>query len=431
MITNFSSLGICEEFTGILKKNGITSPTPVQEKTIPILLQKQDIITQAQTGTGKTLAFLLPIMQNINPDKKCIQALIITPTRELALQITAEAKKLADAKGYQVLSAYGGQDVERQMNKLKGDIHLVIGTPGRLLDHIRRKSIDLSKLSMIVLDEADTIMDMGFLPDLEKVMHALPQKRQTMLFSATISRAVRMISSKYLKNPQQVIVHTRNITLDEIKQKVIQISDRQKQDALFKILGEENPFMAIIFCKTKKRASALNFALCSLGYSSEELHGDMTQSKREKVMKSFREVKLQLLVATDIAARGLDVEGITHIINYDMPPDTDTYIHRIGRTGRAGQAGVAITFATPSDKDKLDIIEEGIRVKLEKRKLTKEELPAPKEVVDSDRRSSSKTSYGRRGIKADKASRVSIHSSASTGKKTTYKSSRNKNNSYR
>jgi ATP-dependent RNA helicase DeaD len=365
---NFLELGVNENLITILKQSGITTPTPVQAKTIPLLIKKNDVIAQAQTGTGKTLAFLLPIIQNIHPEKASLQALIITPTRELAMQITKEAKKLAPYKNLNILSAYGGQDVERQINKLKGCIHIVIGTPGRLLDLIKRKSIDFSSLKMLVLDEADQIMDMGFFPDVENIIKTAPKKRQTMLFSATITKGVRMLSTKFMNKPDSVVINTRHVTLDEIKQKVIHTTEKAKQETLIKIITEENPFMAIIFCKTKKRATTLNYALGMLGYNCNELHGDMQQSKREKVLKSFRELKTQFLIATDIAARGLDIEGITHIINYDVPEDTESYIHRIGRTGRAGQSGVAITIATAADKAALNIIEAGIKVKFEKRK---------------------------------------------------------------
>jgi ATP-dependent RNA helicase DeaD len=384
MEIDFRSLGIGEELTSILEKSGISEPTPVQKSSIPVLLEKKDIIAQAQTGTGKTLAFLLPIMQHIDITKQRVQALIISPTRELAQQITAEAKKLSAFKEINILAAYGGEDVEKQIRRLKGGIHLVVGTPGRLLDHINRKSVDFNKLSMLVLDEVDQITDMGFLPDVEKIISKLPPKRQTMLFSATITKGVRKTTAKYTKNPHQVIINTKNITLDQIKQKVMQTTNYSKQDALCKIIDEENPFMAIIFCNTKERARSLNFALQRIGYDSDELQGNMIQSKRERVIKKFRELKLRFLVATDIAARGLDIEGVTHIINYDIPSDAESYIHRIGRTGRAGQDGIAISFATPQDREALGIIEDGIRVKLEKRKISKEELPERKEEFMED-----------------------------------------------
>lgn len=366
MKNNFEKLGISEEMKDLLNKEGIKEPTPIQLQTIPVLIAGKDVIAQAQTGTGKTLAFMLPIMEKIDINKPYIQALIITPTRELAIQITAEAKKLASIKDVKILSAYGGQDVEAQIRKLKKGIHIVIGTPGRLLDHLRRKSIDINKVSMFVLDEADQMLHMGFLKEVEDIMGQLPKVRQTMFFSATIPNGVRTMSTRYMKQPAQIHIESKNVTLDEIRQIVIQTTDRGKQEALCKLIDEYKPFMAIIFCRTKRRVSALNFALGQLGYNSEELHGDLTQAKRERVMKAFRKADIQLLIATDVAARGLDIEGVTHVFNYDIPQYAEYYIHRIGRTGRAGHRGIAITFVTSRDREALKSIEKEIGMTIEK-----------------------------------------------------------------
>ncbi|NLL04787.1 MAG: DEAD/DEAH box helicase [Clostridiaceae bacterium] len=378
MSENFIALGVNNELVNILKQNGITEPTPVQRKSIPVLLEGNDIIAQSHTGTGKTLAFLLPIIQRIKVEDSFVQALIMTPTRELAIQITAEIKKLIANTEIKVLSAYGGQDVEQQIRKLKGSIHVVIGTPGRLIDHIRRKSVDLRKVKMLVLDEADRMLDMGFSQDIGLILRDVSKVRQTMLFSATMPRGVKMLASKYLKKPVHVHIQNKNITLDEIEQIVIQTSEEAKLDALFKVIEEEKPFMAIIFCRTKQRAIALNNAMQEKMYNCDELHGDMPQSKREKVMKLFRSLKLQYLVATDIAARGLDIEGVTHIFNYDIPEDAKSYIHRIGRTGRAGQVGKAVTFVTNKDRETLLLIEKGIKTTLKKHRIGNDELPAKK-----------------------------------------------------
>jgi ATP-dependent RNA helicase DeaD len=372
MTSDFKSLGINIEIERVLKQNGITEPTPVQEQAIPILLTGKDIIAQAQTGTGKTLAFLLPIMEAADSKKTFVQALIITPTRELAIQITAEARKFMKDFNLNILAAYGGQDVEQQIRKLKGNIHIVIGTPGRLLDHVRRKTVDLSHLQMLVLDEADQMLDMGFLKDVELIIHKAPQKRQTMLFSATMPKQIKQLASKYMCQPVEIRIQSKSVTLDEIKQIVIETTDRGKQDALCKVIDEYRPFMAIIFCRTKRRVSALNEDLQNRGYISEELHGDLSQAKREKVMKAFRKAEIHFLIATDVAARGLDIEGVTHIFNYDLPADAESYIHRIGRTGRAGQTGVAVTFAVPSDREDLIAIEKGIQITLSKRKIVRE-----------------------------------------------------------
>jgi len=365
----FKKLGISNDLVEILSKNGITEPTPIQERAIPELVKGRDVIAQAQTGTGKTLAFLLPLMDKIDPNKNFIQGLIITPTRELAIQITNEAKKLAAAKNIVILAAYGGQDVEQQVRKLKNGIHLVIATPGRLLDHMRRENIELGRLKTIVLDEADEMLNMGFLDDIEKIIVGTPKARQTMLFSATIPNEVRKLGSRFMRDPLQVEIEGKNVTLDEIKQVVIETTDRKKLDTLCQLIDEFRPYLAIVFCRTKRRVMSLNNDLLARGYNSDELHGDLTQSKRERVMKDFRTAKLQILVATDIAARGIDVEGVTHVINYDIPDDVDSYIHRIGRTGRIGNLGMAVTLVTHRDQDSLAGIERKIKTDFKPKKL--------------------------------------------------------------
>jgi ATP-dependent RNA helicase DeaD len=367
MSAEFKSLGIRQEIYEELKENGMIQPTPIQQRTIPVLLSGKDVIAQAQTGTGKTLAFVLPILEVIDPKKPFVQALIITPTRELALQITAEVKKLSALIGAQVLAAYGGQDVETQIRKLDGQTHIVIGTPGRLLDHLRRGTITLSGVSMLVLDEADQMLHMGFLKEVEDIIVETSPKRQTMLFSATMPQQIRTLALKYMRSPEDIRVKSESITLDEIKQVALETTDRDKLESLCGMIDQYRPYLAIVFCRTKRRANALNAALAERGYESDELHGDLSQAKREQVMKRFRDAKLQILVATDVAARGLDVEGITHVFNYDIPADVESYIHRIGRTGRAGQTGVAITFVTPRDRMALQLIERGIGLSLEKR----------------------------------------------------------------
>lgn len=363
----FAALGIEENLSEALHKFGYSEPTPIQKEAIPAALSGADLIAQAQTGTGKTLAFVLPIIETVRPDNPNVQALIVTPTRELAIQITEEVKRWASYKGLRVLSAYGGQDVERQIHKLEGSVHIIIATPGRLLDHIRRGTVKLHKLSMLVLDEADQMLHMGFLSEVEEIISATPSRRQTLLFSATMPQRIRQLAKEYMRPPVEIEVRAKRVTLDEIEQVVIQTTDRGKLEALCKIIDEENPYLAMIFCRTKLRASKLRTELAERGYSCDELHGDLTQAKREQVMKRFRDAKIQLLVATDVAARGLDVEGITHVINYDIPHDAESYIHRIGRTGRAGQTGKAITFAAPRDSQYLELIERGIKATLSKR----------------------------------------------------------------
>lgn len=369
MKKTFDILGIKKEWQHRLMKDRITTPTPVQEASIPLLLKGEDLVAQAQTGTGKTLAFLLPIVERLDLSQNHVQALVVTPTRELALQITHEAKMLTADTQIRTLAAYGGQDVEKQLHKLRGSIHLVIGTPGRLLDHLRRGTLNLRQISMLVLDEADQMLHMGFLPEVEAILSQTNPRRQTMLFSATMPAGVRQLAKRYTQSAHQISVKSEQITLKEIQQLVIETTDRKKQEALCQVLGEQKPFMAMIFCRTKRRASTLNEALQSWGYLSDELHGDLTQAKREKVMKSFRSMEIQMLVATDVAARGLDIDGVTHVYNYDMVQDPESYIHRIGRTGRAGETGLAVTFVTPRDRDALHAVEKHIQMKLERRQM--------------------------------------------------------------
>lgn len=368
MSNKFKDIGISKDIENILNRNGIKEPMPVQEKAIPKILRGKDIIGQAQTGTGKTLAFILPIIEKIDIDSSNIQSLIITPTRELALQITNEAKKIIPAKEVNILAAYGGKDVKKQINKLNKNIHMVIGTPGRLLDLIRRGSIDFSNVKTLVLDEADQMLHMGFLKDVEEIIHETPKKRQTLFFSATIPKEIRSLSLRYMRKPDNIQIKGNNIILDEIKQIVIQTTEREKEEVLCKAIDEYRPFMAIIFCRTKRRVKQLHGALKSKGYDVDELHGDLSQAKRERVLKVFRQAKKQLLVATDVASRGIDVEGITHVFNYDIPRESENYIHRIGRTGRAGDTGIAITLVTSKDKADLLDIEKRINHTIEKHK---------------------------------------------------------------
>ncbi|MEV5028676.1 DEAD/DEAH box helicase [Paenibacillus sp. LPE1-1-1.1] len=372
MSNAFNALGIIPKLSELLHHDGITEPTPVQKQAIPLLLNGQDVIAQAQTGTGKTIAFALPILQRINIEKEQVQALILTPTRELAIQITSELKKLVPAVGVSVLAAYGGQDVDAQIRKLQRSPHIVVATPGRLIDHMKRETVSLGKLQMLVLDEADQMLHMGFLPDVESIISQTPKARQTMLFSATMPDAIRKLAADYMKTPVDIRVRSTNVTLDSITQIVYETTDRSKQQTLVHLLERHQPYLAVIFCRTKVRAKKLNKELQEIGIESDELHGDLTQAKREQVMKRFRDARLQVLVATDVAARGLDVEGVTHVYNYDVPQDGELYIHRIGRTGRAGQEGAAITLATPYDKNHLLLIEQSINAKLTRRAIDSE-----------------------------------------------------------
>ena len=362
-MNDFTSLGIQPKYVNALKEQSITEPTPIQSETIPVLLNGKDVIGQAQTGTGKTMAFLLPMLAKINPERDEIQSLIVTPTRELAIQVTAELNQILSSTedDIHVLAVYGGQDVEKQIKRLKNKaIHIVIGTPGRILDHVRRKTVDFSNVSFLVLDEADQMLHIGFFDEVESIIRETPFTRQTALFSATMSKDIRKIGKRYMNQPHNVQIREKEKIVQEIQQEIVETTDRQKLDALSQTIHDVQPFLGIIFCRTKRRVSKLLGDLKAKGFLVDELHGDLSQAKREGVMKKFRDAKLQLLIATDVAARGLDVEGVTHVFNYDIPQDVESYIHRIGRTGRAGKDGLAITFVALKDKQDLETIEKGI-----------------------------------------------------------------------
>lgn len=366
---NFKELGISENIVKLLSNSGINEPTSVQAESISLIKAGKDVIAEAQTGTGKTLAFLLPIFENISPNIDAVQALIITPTRELAIQITEQALKLKEAKSINVLAAYGGKDIGSQLKKLKNNIHLIIATPGRLLDHIERKTINLCKLNTLVLDEADQILLMGFKNEIETIIKVTSKKRQTLCFSATLNSEVKRLAYRYMKDPIKVSIKKEEVTLKNIKQFVVETTDRRKQDALCTVLDQDNPFMAIIFCRTKRRADELEIAIHGRGYDCEKLHSDVLQSKRERIMKAFRNGDFQYLIATDVAARGLDISGVSHIYNYDIPESVESYIHRIGRTGRAGEEGYTCLFIDPKNKRTLEEIEQAIKFKIPRREL--------------------------------------------------------------
>ena len=366
---NFKSLGINEDTIKILKRSGIVSPTPIQAQAIPFIKAGKDVIGEAQTGTGKTLAFLLPLFEKINPKMAQVQVLILSPTRELALQITTEAEKLAEGRDINVLAVYGGKDPNKQIKKLNNGAHVVIATPGRLLDYIGRQTIDLRHTKTFVLDEADQMLFMGFKNEVESVISQLPKKRQTLCFSATMDAAVKKLAYRYTKDPAVVSIKKQEVTLSGIRQELVETTDRWKQASLLKALEEDNPFLAIIFCRTKRRVDALYEALKSRDFNVAKLHSDVLQSKRERIMKSFRKADIQYLVATDVAARGLDVTGVTHIYNYDIPETPETYIHRIGRTGRAGEEGYTCMFIDPKNTQTLLEIEKAIKMQIPRRTI--------------------------------------------------------------
>ena len=364
----FKDLGISQSICETLRYQGIKEATPVQERAIPVVRAGKDCIVKAQTGTGKTLAFLLPIMEKIKPQAEVAQALIATPTRELAIQIAKVAGLLGEAAGISSLVIYGGQDIERQKQKLRRHPQIIIGTPGRLLDHLRRGTIDISKVNKVVLDEADEMMKLGFIEDVEVLLRASASDRQFMLFSATMPDRVKALAAQYMKAPERIEIKSEQVTLETIEQVIIDTTEDTKVDKLCEIINGEQPYLMMVFCHTKARAHQLTMALAARGYLVDELHGDLSQVQRTLVLKRFRKAELQILCATDIAARGLDIEGVTHVVSYDIPHDTESYIHRIGRTGRAGQQGKAITFVNARQYELLRRIETGIKERIRKQR---------------------------------------------------------------
>lgn len=374
---SFYKLGIKGDLVYALEQKNITVPTPIQSLSIPPILQGKDLVAEAQTGTGKTYAFLLPMFQKMTVENQNIQSMVIAPTRELALQITDVARQLSEIKPINILTVYGGQDVLAQLHKLQGDIQLVIGTPGRILDHLRRGSIDLSQLNTLVVDEADQMFDVGFMEQVDQIIEQLPTKRQTLCFSATISHHIDLFTGRYLTDPVFVNAPKEQITLENITQLVVESSNRKKLDDFMTILKRDNPENAIIFCRSRVGTDALYEAMLAAGYRVEAIHGGLTQSKREAVMAEFRTGEIKYLVATDVAARGLDIEGISHIFNYNLPDEPENYVHRIGRTGRAGNVGVAYTILTIKDEKRLAEVEAFIDMKIKRIRIS-----APPQVHD-------------------------------------------------
>jgi ATP-dependent RNA helicase DeaD len=348
----FAQLGLSEPLTETLNEVGYETPTPIQQQTIPLLLAGRDLIGQAQTGTGKTAAFALPILEKLDRSQNTVQALILTPTRELAIQVAEAIHTYARRLGpVRVMPIYGGDSMPKQINRLRAGLHVVVGTPGRVMDHLRRGTLDLSALKIIILDEADEMLRMGFLEDVEWILGQAPASRQTALFSATMPQAVRHIADRYLQDPVTVEIKHKTVTVPSVEQQYIQVPARQKLDALTHLLeAEAAPGEAIlIFVRTRVGAAELAEKLQARGYAVEPMHGDMNQAQRESVIRRLREGQVEIIVATDVAARGLDVEHIGRVINYDIPNDPESYVHRIGRTARAGRAGKALLFVTPRE----------------------------------------------------------------------------------
>lgn len=345
----FAALGVKEELASLLKTQGIKIPTPIQQAAIPSIFKGKDLIGRSQTGTGKTLAYLLPTLQRVDRKNGYTQVLVMTPTRELSKQVFDVLRPFAIQEGIDAVDIIGGRTIENQLQKLKRDPHFIIGTPGRLLDHIRRKSLDLSNVKTVILDEADQMLANGFREDIETLIDETPKKRQLLLFSATMPDDAVRLARKYMKHPAIIDVAEKPAA-STVEQRVYETTKPKKFKLLVKHLEQMNPYMAVVFCNTREEAHEIAGKLQEeTDFITDEIHGDMSQGQRNQVIREFEKAKIQVLVASDIAARGLDVEGITHVFNYDIPRNLEYYIHRIGRTGRAGTKGIAITYATPED----------------------------------------------------------------------------------
>jgi ATP-dependent RNA helicase DeaD len=360
-MNEFKAFGLKDEILKGLEAVYFKEPTPIQKKTIPLALEGKDLIGQAQTGTGKTAAFVLPMLQKINPAKKDIQGLIMTPTRELAIQIHKDIEELSQFLDVKAVCLHGGRNIETQINKLEGDVHIVVGTPGRILDHLSRETLHFGRIELLVLDEADKMLEMGFQEDVETIIAQTGRKKQTLLFSATMPDRVKQLAHRFMYQPPHITVDMKQATTEQIEQIYYVVNQSYKTEALIKILKETTVYLCIIFVNTQKRVEDLTDQLHLNGFDAEALHGGLSQNKREQLMRKFRQAKYQYLVCTDIAARGLDVEGVTHVINYDLPSDTESYIHRVGRTGRANQKGMAISLVSPRQKSIMQRIERGIK----------------------------------------------------------------------
>ena len=364
-MVKFSELNISETTLKSVRRMGFEEATPIQEGTIRLGMEGKDIIGQAQTGTGKTTAFGIPLIEKIDTKDGNVQGLVIAPTRELAIQVSEELYRLGQDKNVRILSVYGGQEIGRQIRALKNRPQIIVGTPGRLLDHINRRTLKLDNVNTLILDEADEMLNMGFIEDIQTIMSSVPETRQTLLFSATMPDAIRRIAEKFMKTPEVVKIKSKEMTVENIEQFYVKSVEREKFDVLSRLLNVQQPELAIIFGRTKRRVDELAKALNIRGYVAEGIHGDLSQAKRMSVLKQFKAGKVDILVATDVAARGLDISGVSHVYNFDIPQDPESYVHRIGRTGRAGKKGVAVTFVTPREMGYLSIVERTTKKKME------------------------------------------------------------------
>ena len=385
-MTTFADLGLDEDILEATRDVGYESPSPIQEQAIPSLLQGRDVIGQAQTGSGKTAAFGLPMLQYVDPSEHEVQGLVLTPTRELCIQVTQALRAYGKRKGVDVVAVFGGAPIRTQQAQLRAGGHIVVGTVGRVKDLISRHSLMLHSCRFVVLDEADEMLDLGFLEDVEKILALTPSSRQTALFSATMPLEIRRLADQYLYHPETIKVKTATLTVDTVEQFAREVASREKPEALVEVLQAERPDQALVFVRTKIRCDQLYRTLRDRGMNVKALHGDMSQGSRDGVMISFKEGRVPFLVATDVASRGLDISGISHVINFDVPTSPDVYVHRIGRTGRVGRSGRAITFYEPRQKRDVEAIEKHAGVKLSP--WVKDARVAPTAVVPKPKRHS-------------------------------------------
>lgn len=379
MLEKFRALGLSENTLAALRDKGFEEPTKIQEEIIPLLLQENmDIVGQAQTGTGKTAAFGLPLIENFKEGIKKVQALILVPTRELAVQVAEEINSLRGKKRLGIVAIYGGQSMDQQLRRLHKGVDIVVGTPGRVKDHLQRGSLDVKSISYIVLDEADEMLNMGFIDDVEDILAYTNTEKRMLLFCATMPERILHLAKKYMHNYQFIHAHKGQLTVKLTDQIYFEVAYSDKLEALCRIIDSEAQFYGLIFCRTKIDVDNVSKKLCDRGYDVEGLHGDISQYQRERILEKFKQQRINILVATDVAARGIDIENLSHVINYALPQDPDSYVHRIGRTGRAGKEGTAITFITPDEYRKLSVIK-----RITKTDIRKEKIPAIEDVLKS------------------------------------------------
>lgn len=379
-MTSFADLGVSEPVLQSIGEMGYEEPTPVQAQVIPSLLLGHDVVAQALTGTGKTAAFGIPLVERVDIGNVVPQAVVLAPTRELAMQVAQELSGIGRHRGLRLIPIYGGQPIDRQLLALRRGVHAIVATPGRLMDHMRRGTVDLSAVKLLILDEADVMLDMGFLEDVEKIMAGLPAERVTALFSATIPDPILELSRRYMREPEVIrLSRPRELTVPEIDQVYYQVTYQRKFDALCRVLDVKRFERTLVFCATKRTVDQVVETLQGSGYLADGLHGDMSQSVRERVMRSFRAGQTEVLVATDVAARGLDIPDVGLVVNFDIPPDPEYYVHRIGRTGRLGRKGEAITFVNPWEMRELHVIE-----RITGARLRREQVPTGAEVEERE-----------------------------------------------